>query len=105
MTRHVSAVDVDVDNVRTQYGAAINAYRAAAHDLDTRRITVDPSAFGDGFAEQGRRVAEALEALHSTSKRFLEVRSENWEQVLALTDDIVAADALAAEALEGVEQP
>lgn len=102
MTRHVSAVDVDVDTVRTQYGAAIDAYRAAAQDLDAQRITVDPAAFGDGFAEQGRRVAEALEALHGTSKRFLEARSENWEQVLALADDIVAADHLATELLEGV---
>lgn len=95
-------LDIDVDAVRTHYVDAIEAYRSAVRDLDARRIEVAPSSFGAGFTDQGRRIADALDALHVTSRRFLEARSDNWERVLSLADDTAAADSAAAEMLGGV---
>ena len=100
-----NALDIDVDAVRKHYADAVEAYRGVVRDLDTRRIDVAPSSFGAGFTDQGRRIAEALDALHVTSRRFLEARSDNWERVLSLADDTVAADTAAAEVLGGVGEP
>ena len=56
-------------------------------------------AFGAGFAREGQRIVDALEALHATSQRFLAARGENWQQVLMLSDATVAADQHTADAV------
>lgn len=99
---HVGALDIDIDAVRTKYTEAIDAYRYAARELDAGRPVVTASAFGAGFAREGQRIVDALEALHSTSQRFLAARGENWEQVLSLSDATVAADQLSSEFLESI---
>lgn len=99
---HVGALDIDIDAVRTKYTEAIDAYRYAARELDAGRPVVTASAFGAGFAREGQRIVDALEALHSTSQRFLAARGENWEQVLLLSDATVAADQLSSEFLESI---
>ena len=100
---HAGALDIDIDAVRKQYSAAIGAYRDAALQLQRQRPAVDASAFGEGFAREGQRVVEALEALHETSVRFLAARGENWEQVLMLSDATVAADQHTADAVRVVD--
>ena len=100
--RHAGALDIDVDAVRRTYTEAIAAYRGAARDLERNRPVVDAAAFGAGFAREGQRIVDALEALHSTSQRFLAARGQQWGQVLALSDATVAADTCSADALDGV---
>ena len=63
---------------------------------------VDASAFGAGFAREGQRIVDALEALHATSQRFFAARGENWGQVLSLSDATVAADQLSSEYLASI---
>lgn len=99
---HVGALDIDIDAVRTKYTEAIDAYRSAAHELDAGRPVVAGSAFGAGFAEEGQRIVDALEALHATSQRFLAARGETWGQVLSLSDATVAADQLSSEYLASI---
>lgn len=99
---HVGALDIDIDAVRTKYTEAIDAYRSAAHELDAGRPVVAGSAFGAGFAEEGQRIVDALEALHATSQRFLAARGENWGQVLSLSDATVAADQLSSDYLASI---
>lgn len=96
------ALDIDIDAVRTKYTEAIDAYRGAARELDAGRPVVAASAFGAGFAREGQRIVDALEALHATSQRFLAARGENWSQVLLLSDATVAADQLSSEFLESI---
>ena len=99
---HVGALDIDIDAVRTKYTEAIDAYRSAAHELDAERPVVAASAFGAGFAREGQRIVDALEALHATSQRFLAAREETWGQVLSLSDATVAADQLSSEYLASI---
>lgn len=99
---HVGALDIDIDAVRTKYTEAIDAYRSAAHELDAGRPVVAGSAFGAGFAEEGQRIVDALEALHATSQRFLAARGETWGQVLLLSDATVAADQLSSDYLASI---
>ncbi|MCG7236447.1 hypothetical protein [Corynebacterium sp. ACRQP] len=99
---HVGALDIDIDAVRTKYTEAIDAYRDAAHELDAGRPAVAASSFGAGFAREGQRIVDALDALHSTSQRFLAARGENWGQVLSLSDATVAADQLSSEYLASI---
>jgi len=96
---HAGALDIDIDAVRERYSAAIDAYRDAALHLQRQRPAIAASAFGEGFAPEGQRVVEALEALHETSVRFLVARRENWQQVLMLSDATVAADQHTADAV------
>ena len=99
---HVGALDIDIDAVRTKYTEAIDAYRDAARELDAGQPVVAASAFGAGFAQEGQRIVDALEALHATSQRFLAARGENWGQVLSLSDATVAADQLSSEYLASI---
>lgn len=96
------ALDIDVDAVRKTYTEAIAAYRDAGRALERARPRVSTSAFGAGFAREGQRIADALDALHHTSQRFLAARGENWEQVLLLSDATMAADQRASDRLGGV---
>lgn len=100
---HAGALDIDIDAVRERYSAAIDAYRDAALHLQRQWPAVAASAFGEGFAREGQRVVEALEALHETSVRFLAARGENWEQVLLLSDAAVAADQHTTDAMRIVD--
>lgn len=96
---------MDVDAVRTHYREAIRAYRAASDNIAADCPVVPPAAFGAGFAEQGKRIVEGLDALTRASRDFLETRSQNWEQVLLLSDEAVNADATNADAVRGVIEP
>ena len=73
---HAGALDINIDAVRERYSAAIDAYRDTALHLQRQRPAIAASAFGEGFAPEGQRVVEALEALHETSVRFLAARGE-----------------------------
>ena len=101
---HAGALDININAVRRRYSAAIHAYRDAALDLQRQRPVVAASEFGEGFAREGQRIVDALEALHDTSQRFLAARGENWEQVLELSDATVAADQLSSDYLRGMDE-
>lgn len=96
---------MDVDAVRAHYREAISAYRAASESIAADCPVVPPASFGAGFTEQGQRIAAGLDALTRTSQAFLETRSHNWEQVLALTDEAVNADDFNADAVRKVVEP
>lgn len=93
---------MDVEAVRARYSEAIGAYRDAAAHMEAQRCDVPVAAFGEGFAEQGDRIAAALEALGEASTRFLRTRSRNWEQVLALAAAAAQADDANADQVRGV---
>ena len=84
--------------VRAFYDGAIATYESAAHALDANRVEVHPADFGEGFADRGARIADALERLHGTTLEYLESRSRTWESILALADDVDALDAANAAA-------
>lgn len=97
-------LDIDVDTVRLLYGEAVEAYRGAARELEAARPDVAPESFGEGFGEQGLRIAEALEALHEASREFLETRSNNWQQLVDLAGVVADADEVSAEATRGFSE-
>lgn len=94
---------LDVDELRTLYGAAIASYEDEAGRLQRERMEVSTADFGVGFASQGARIVNALDNLHDTSLSYLSTRSANWESILALVSDVVDHDEAASVHLNGVD--
>ena len=94
---------LDADELRTLYGAAIASYQDEVGRLQRDRVDVSSTDFGVGFASQGARIVHALDRLHDTSLSYLSTRSENWESILALVRDVVDHDEAASAQLNGVD--
>ena len=92
MSASQHGVDVDVDAVRARYTRAIGAYRAAGEKLGANPAQVAPDSFGQGFAHQGARIAEALSRMDETTAAYLSTRARNWEQIVRLSGDVAHAD-------------
>lgn len=94
--------DLDTTQLRAHYGSAIDAYESAARALDRNRVPVAPASFGEGFAQEGARIAEALEELHQATHEFLAVRTQNWRSIVELSHVVEGADADSAGEFGGV---
>ena len=93
---------LDTDELRTLYGAAIASYEDEAGRLQQERVEVSSADFGAGFSAQGAHIVGALDRLHDTSLAYLSARSANWESILALVDDVADHDDQASASLSGV---
>lgn len=93
---------LDTDELRALYGAAIASYEDEAGRLQHERVEVAANDFGAGFGAQGARIVGALDKLHDTSLAYLSTRSANWGSILSLVDDVSDHDAAASESLSGV---
>ena len=98
MQGHVGP-ELDTEELRARFGAAIATYEHAAEQLDREKIDVRATAFGDGFAAQGMRIVEALEELHGTTLSYLQTRRGNWSTILTLVGDVEATDEVGAVSL------
>lgn len=93
---------LDTDELRTLYGAAIASYEDEVSRLQHERVEVATTDFGAGFSAQGTRIVGALDRLHDTSLAYLSTRSANWESILSLVDDVADHDDAASASLNGV---
>lgn len=94
--------ELDTEELRSRFGAAIAAYEETAARLNQERVEVRAAEFGEGFATQGARIVHALESLHATSLAYLEARRGTWDSILALVDDVENQDEMGAGAFGGV---
>lgn len=93
---------LDTDELRSTYAAAISTYEEAAQRLTQDRVEVHAADFGEGFTAEGARIVEALERLHGTTLSFLDARVSNWGSILLLVDDVRNRDSSNSAALDGV---
>ncbi|OIR40710.1 hypothetical protein BJP08_09450 [Corynebacterium sp. NML140438] len=97
-----SGVNLDVDAVRSYFADAISAYEDTATDFARQQPDLGVSDFGAGFAEQGQRITTAVQEVYADSLRLLQERTQQWEGIRSLAQEVQGADEDAADAISGV---
>lgn len=96
-------VHIDPGEMRSKILAEIVRYEDAIEEAGRHRPQVSPSDFGEGFVSHGERLAAAVDGVHEQSVRRLQQRIDQLHQVLALIDDVAAADRDTAEGFAAYE--
>lgn len=94
--------ELNTEELRSRFGAAIVAYEETAAQLNQERVDVRAAGFGEGFASQGARIVQALESLHETTLAYLEARRGTWGSIVRLVDDVENQDVAGADSFGGV---
>lgn len=96
-----SGVNLDVDAVRSYFADAISAYEDTATDFARQQPDLGVSDFGAGFAEQGQRITTAVQEVYADSLRLLQERTQQWEGIRSLAQEVQGADDDATDAISG----
>ncbi|WKK64213.1 hypothetical protein [Corynebacterium sp. P8-C1] len=92
---------LEPDELRALLKSKMNSYNEAIDRLKEKVPEVDTASFGEGFAEQGEKLASAMERVHGQTVDRFKARVDQFEEILRLIADIDETDAQNAEGLRG----
>lgn len=101
-TVHNKGVSLNVDAVRSYFADAISAYEDTATDFARQQPDLGADDFGAGFALQGQRITAAMQAVYADSLRLLQERTQQWEGIRSLAQEVRDADEDATDGISGV---
>lgn len=83
---------VDPEEFRALLNSRITHYVEAIGNLEEEQPDVDAGAFGEGFADRAADIAAAVNRVHAQSRRRLQARVGQFEEMLHLVADVDTAD-------------
>ena len=83
---------MDPDEFRAVLKSRIRSYSDAIDRLQEAKPAMDTGAFGEGFADSGDKIAEAVARVHERTVDRLRARVSQFEEMLNLVADVDAAE-------------
>lgn len=83
---------MEPDELRAVLTSKISSYNDAIDRLQEVEPAMDTAAFGEGFADNGDKIAEAVARIHERTVDRLRARVGQFEEMLNLVGDVDAAE-------------
>lgn len=83
---------MEPDELRAVLTSKIRNYNDAIDRLQEAKPAMDTGAFGEGFADNGDKISEAVARVHERTVDRLRARVSQFEEMLNLVEDVDLAD-------------